>query len=150
LSRSRFSVNHGGSGSGGAHSLLTAPRARTNPGAVASAVPGEVIFLSKSQAALVPLTLDPVGAYRLQLRRRAISTGGVRCCKWSEEIEGAAHPGRCAQLGCPILRFSGADSCKDVLTGLVMTRQRQWGALFFCSLSFAGLVSRRRHGLRSQ
>jgi hypothetical protein len=80
---------------------------------------------------------------------RLVATGGVNCCKWSEKIEGAAHPGRCAQLGCPIQRFSGADSCKEILPGLVMKRQWQWrGALIFCSLSFAGVISRERHGLR--
>jgi hypothetical protein len=47
-----------------------------------------------------------------------------------------------------ILRFSGAGSYKDTPFGLVMTRQWQWGALFFYSLSFAGAISRKRHDLR--
>jgi hypothetical protein len=43
---------------------------------VYSICPCEVIFL----AALVSLTLEPLDANRLLLRRRAISTGGVKCC----------------------------------------------------------------------
>ena len=83
LSRSSFSVNHEGVGSGGVQSVLTAPR-RINPGAVASKGPVKSFcfcfcWVGRKRRVYFPF-IELLGAYRLLLRRRTISTGGVKCC----------------------------------------------------------------------
>jgi hypothetical protein len=84
-----LAVDRKGVGWGGVRSLLTASR-RTNPDAVASIGPSEVILLGRKSNAFTFLSLEPLGAYRLT-RRRTTSTDDVKYVMIASEKIGTAN-----------------------------------------------------------